>query len=326
MSYVLPMPLYGGCTIVCTCIVRCAQVKDSSKCTDSSSSFSFVFSIFLFFFTRLAMERCAEYWCIKIVFFFLPFFSVGLTFIYCRLSAVFWLADIHKLAILYDTHLDTVLPQCHAQWTGAWPFGATVCNLWVTCDILFCSSSIWHMVIISVGRYIGIRNPLHARQTPLLVSRRAVLVKIALAWLLSALITSPITILALIDQSNIQPDPSSCLVSNRYFLFLGKLEMFSSSSSSLVSLLLSVCLFFLVLTASVAHSLSLSYFSSCFSCKLLFNLLLYLAILLVFGTLLYIFSLACWPFSCHCILFRFLFSFISMPLCIESSFTCRIDV
>ncbi|CAG2175064.1 unnamed protein product, partial [Oppiella nova] len=43
--------------------------------------------------------------------------------------------------------------------------------------------------------YIGIKNPLHARQAPLLVSRRAVLFKIVLAWLLSAVITSPLTIM-----------------------------------------------------------------------------------------------------------------------------------
>lgn len=76
---------------------------------------------------------------------------------------------------------------------------------------------------ISVGRYLGIRNPLHARQA-LLVSRRAVIIKIGFAWFLSALITSPITILALADQSNVyQEEPTSaCTISNRYFLFLGQ--------------------------------------------------------------------------------------------------------
>ena len=59
-----------------------------------------------------------------------------------------------------------------------------------------------------------------------MVSRRAVLLKIALAWLLSALITSPITILGLIDQTNVQPDERTCAINNRYFLFLGSFSAF----------------------------------------------------------------------------------------------------
>ncbi|CAG2108409.1 unnamed protein product, partial [Medioppia subpectinata] len=109
---------------------------------------------------------------------------------------------------------------------GIWPFGPTICNLWVTCDVLCCSSSILHMCFISVGRYIGIKNPLHARQAPLLVSRRAVLFKIVLAWLLSAVITSPLTIMALFDTSNIQPEPLVCAISSRPFQILGSLSAF----------------------------------------------------------------------------------------------------
>ncbi|KAI1287256.1 D(2) dopamine receptor [Halotydeus destructor] len=112
------------------------------------------------------------------------------------------------------------------EFYGYWPFGSSICNLWVTCDVLCSSSSILHMCFISVGRYIGIKNPLHARQVPLLVSRRAVMVKIGLAWLLSALITSPITILGLIDLKNVQPEPGICAISNRYFQLLGSFSAF----------------------------------------------------------------------------------------------------
>lgn len=106
--------------------------------------------------------------------------------------------------------------------TGRWPFDWRICNLWVTCDVLTCSSSILHMCFISVGRYLGIRNPLHARQANLFVSRRAVLWRIALAWFSAAIIASPITMMSLYDHRNIVPSPSECAISNKYFLIFGK--------------------------------------------------------------------------------------------------------
>jgi len=78
------------------------------------------------------------------------------------------------------------------------------------------------MCVISVSRYTGIRNPLHARQAGLLVSRRAVILKIILTWLLAAIITSPITILGLVDLTNVQPKPTVCCIDNKYFIILGK--------------------------------------------------------------------------------------------------------
>ncbi|XP_015783084.1 5-hydroxytryptamine receptor 2A-like isoform X2 [Tetranychus urticae] len=107
-----------------------------------------------------------------------------------------------------------------------WPFGTLTCNFWVTCDVLCCSSSIYHMCFISVGRYVGIKNPLHARQARLLVSRRAVLFKIVLVWLIAALITSPITILGIADSSNIMPESAVCSISNKYFLIIGAFSAF----------------------------------------------------------------------------------------------------
>lgn len=110
--------------------------------------------------------------------------------------------------------------------TGFWPFNYSLCNIWVSSDVLCCSSSIYHMVFISIGRFIGIRNPLRARQASLIVSRRAVIYKIALAWLLSALVSCPITILAIMDPKNIQPDPKSCFIDNHHFLIFGEFDRF----------------------------------------------------------------------------------------------------
>lgn len=80
------------------------------------------------------------------------------------------------------------------------------------------------MCFISVGRYLGIRNPLHARQANMFVSRRAVLWRIALAWVCSTLIASPITMMSLQDHKNIMPSPGECAISNKDFQMFGKLN------------------------------------------------------------------------------------------------------
>jgi 5-hydroxytryptamine receptor 2 len=75
---------------------------------------------------------------------------------------------------------------------GFWPLGFTWCNIYVTCDVLACSASILHMCFISLGRYLGIRNPLGSRQSS---TKRLTGFKIALVWLLAMLISSSITVL-----------------------------------------------------------------------------------------------------------------------------------
>ncbi|NXR74484.1 DRD1L protein, partial [Pycnonotus jocosus] len=68
---------------------------------------------------------------------------------------------------------------------GFWPFGA-FCDLWVAFDITFCTASILHLCLISVERYWAMAEPFrHQRR----VTRRVALVTIAVAWLLSFLIS-----------------------------------------------------------------------------------------------------------------------------------------
>lgn len=107
--------------------------------------------------------------------------------------------------------------------TGYWPFNWQICNLWVTCDVFTCSSSILHMCFISVGRLIGIRNPLHARHAQF-VSRRTVFLKISIAWAFSAIIASTLTSIAWADTRNIVPETNVCAINNSYFLFFGEFQ------------------------------------------------------------------------------------------------------
>ncbi|XP_067118209.1 5-hydroxytryptamine receptor 2A-like isoform X1 [Centruroides vittatus] len=105
---------------------------------------------------------------------------------------------------------------------GHWPFGWHLCNVWVACDVLSCSSSILHMCFISLGRYLGIRNPLIQRRS----SKKMVFTKIALVWLLAMFITSPIIVLSLIDRTNVQATPNVCVINNQFFFVFGSLFAF----------------------------------------------------------------------------------------------------
>ncbi|CAG9859903.1 unnamed protein product [Phyllotreta striolata] len=106
---------------------------------------------------------------------------------------------------------------------GRWPFSFVWCNVYVTCDVLACSASIMHMCFISLGRYLGIRNPLKTRHS---TTTKTVIFKIALVWLLSMLVSSSITVLGIIHPQNIMPDSNTCVINNRAFFVFGSLIAF----------------------------------------------------------------------------------------------------
>ncbi|KAL1492090.1 hypothetical protein ABEB36_012583 [Hypothenemus hampei] len=71
---------------------------------------------------------------------------------------------------------------------GKWIFGEIACNLWVSLDVLSCTSSILNLCMISVDRYYAITKPLEygVKRTP-----RRMIVWIVLVWCLAAMISLP---------------------------------------------------------------------------------------------------------------------------------------
>ncbi|CAH1783222.1 unnamed protein product [Owenia fusiformis] len=72
--------------------------------------------------------------------------------------------------------------------TDKWYLGFYVCEMWITLDVMLCTSSILNLCCISVDRYFAITRPLAYASKR---SKRLALVMIGVVWILSVLITLP---------------------------------------------------------------------------------------------------------------------------------------
>lgn len=70
----------------------------------------------------------------------------------------------------------------------SWKLGLVLCDLWVSSDVLLCTSSILNLTCISVDRYMAITKPLtYTAYRSKFLAR----VMILLVWIVSAVITCP---------------------------------------------------------------------------------------------------------------------------------------
>lgn len=69
---------------------------------------------------------------------------------------------------------------------GRWVFGARICRLWMSADVMCSTASILNLCAISADRYLHIRSPLHYDR---LVTHKRCLGAIGLVWIMSALIS-----------------------------------------------------------------------------------------------------------------------------------------
>ncbi|KAL5005114.1 hypothetical protein ScPMuIL_018570 [Solemya velum] len=102
-----------------------------------------------------------------------------------------------------------------------WLLGPVLCDLFVTADVLMCTSSILHLGTISLERYIAIRAPLTSRNK----SKTVVILKIILIWATALAITSPITILGFVDERNVLNN-ELCVLNNEEFIIYGSMFAF----------------------------------------------------------------------------------------------------
>ena len=86
-----------------------------------------------------------------------------------------------------------------------WFLGPEICDMWISFDVLCCTSSILHLVAIAMDRYWAVTRVdyIHNR------SARRILIMIALSWLIGVSISIP----PLFGWKGETNDPASCMIS-----------------------------------------------------------------------------------------------------------------
>ncbi|CAK1585596.1 unnamed protein product [Parnassius mnemosyne] len=124
---------------------------------------------------------------------------------------------------------------------GQWVFGIYVCKMWLTCDIMCCTSSILNLCAIALDRYWAITDPINYAQKRTL---ERVLFMIGVVWILSLIISSP-PLLGWNDWPEVfEPDTPCRLTSQPGFV------IFSSSGSFYIPLVIMTVVYFEIYLAT----------------------------------------------------------------------------
>ncbi|CAF1358151.1 unnamed protein product [Adineta steineri] len=105
---------------------------------------------------------------------------------------------------------------------GFWIFGPILCDFWLFLDVCSCTSSIMHIVVISIDRYLAIEDPLNVR---LRQKKYQICFCIIVIWLIAILLSSPMIILGAINPYNIIIN-GQCLINNQFFVIYGSVVSF----------------------------------------------------------------------------------------------------
>ena len=105
---------------------------------------------------------------------------------------------------------------------GFWILGPVVCDLWIFFDVCSCTSSIMHIVVISIDRYLAIHDPLNVRSRQ---ENSQILLLIFLIWLIAIFLSSPMIVLGLINPYNVFIN-GQCLINNEFFVIYGSVVSF----------------------------------------------------------------------------------------------------
>ncbi|XP_046977869.1 octopamine receptor [Vanessa cardui] len=124
---------------------------------------------------------------------------------------------------------------------GQWVFGIYMCKMWLTCDIMCCTSSILNLCAIALDRYWAITDPINYAQKRTL---ERVLVMIGVVWIFSLIISSP-PLLGWNDWPEVfEPDTPCRLTSQPGFV------IFSSSGSFYIPLVIMTVVYFEIYLAT----------------------------------------------------------------------------
>ncbi|CAM4911715.1 unnamed protein product [Rotaria socialis] len=108
------------------------------------------------------------------------------------------------------------------EFTGFWILGSVLCDFWLFLDVCSCTSSIMHIVVISIDRYLAIKDPLNVRSRQ---EKRQICLLIMLIWLIAIFLSSPMIVLGAINPYNIIIN-GQCLINNQFFVIYGSVVSF----------------------------------------------------------------------------------------------------
>ena len=94
---------------------------------------------------------------------------------------------------------------------GKWIFGSALCKMWLTCDVLCCTSSILNLCVIALDRYWAITDPIRYAQKRTV---KRVVVLIIIVWFLSGLISSP-PLIGWNDWPDVFDETTPCILSSQ---------------------------------------------------------------------------------------------------------------
>ncbi|XP_045583376.1 probable G-protein coupled receptor No18 [Procambarus clarkii] len=94
---------------------------------------------------------------------------------------------------------------------GKWIFGKSMCQMWLTCDIMCCTASILNLCAIALDRYWAITDPINYAQKRTL---NRVMIMISLVWAISFIISFP-PLLGWNDWPDVFTEDTPCLLSKK---------------------------------------------------------------------------------------------------------------
>jgi len=76
------------------------------------------------------------------------------------------------------------------------PIPKLLCFAWYSLDVFFTSSTICHLCMISIDRYMAFNFPLRYGHV---INKRQTIIKIAVVWIVSFCIAGPLFVLSMLD-------------------------------------------------------------------------------------------------------------------------------
>ncbi|CAF1594495.1 unnamed protein product [Adineta ricciae] len=109
---------------------------------------------------------------------------------------------------------------------GSWKLPVILCNIYVFLDVLLCTTSIWHLTVLSIDRFVRISRPFRSRER----SKCKTFLTILSIWTFSIGISCTILILGFLNTQNIlvinNNNKQVCVLNNRSFIIYGSIVCF----------------------------------------------------------------------------------------------------